>query len=313
MKYVLKKLTNLIITLFIVSLLAFFAFQIIPADAALLRLGTSATPERLAQLRTEMGLDRPFVVQYGDWLFSFLQGDMGTSLQYNLPVEEMVMEKLPLTAALTLFACLLMVLLSVPIGLFTAYHAGGVFDRVMTVLNQVTMAIPPVFVGIVFSFVFGVTLRFFTPGEYVSATEDFWGFVRFLFFPALSIALSRIAMTVKLLRTALLDEMDKPYIRTAYSRGHSSGSALRHHALKNALVPTVVFMAVSAAELVAAGIIVEQVFAIPGLGRLLLSAIGSSDAPVVLAITMLLAVWVVTVNFLSDLAAQAIDPRIRLA
>lgn len=312
MKYLAKKLFTLIITLFIVSLLAFLAFQIIPGNAALLRLGTSGTPEQVEQLKQEMGLNRPIIVQYGDWLGSFLSGDMGISYTYNMPVEDMIAEKLPSTAALVLLGCLLMIGLSIPIGIFTARHAGGVVDRIMTVLNQILMSIPPVFVGILFSFVFGITLRVFIPGNFVSYEESFTQFLLFMFFPALSIALSRVAMTVKLLRASLLDEMDKNYIRTAFSRGHSRDTALRKHALRNSLVPVIVFMAVSAAEMVAAGIIIEQVFAIPGIGRLLIASIGTYDFPVVQAIVLILAAWVVVVNFIADILSQYIDPRVRL-
>lgn len=312
MKYLAKKLFTLIITLFIVSLLAFLAFQIIPGNAAILRLGTSGTPEQVERLKEEMGLNRPVVVQYGDWLGSFLTGDMGISYTYNMPVEEMIVEKLPSTVALVLLGCFLMVALSIPIGIFTARHAGGMVDRIMTVLNQILMSIPPVFVGILFSFVFGITLRVFIPGDFVSCEENFVQFLVFMFFPALSIALSRVAMTVKLLRSSLLDEMDKNYIRTAFSRGHSRDTALRKHALRNSLVPVIVFMAVSAAEMVAAGIIIEQVFAIPGIGRLLIASIGTYDFPVVQAIVLILAAWVVVVNFIADILSQYIDPRVRL-
>ncbi|MDF2838935.1 MAG: nickel/peptide transporter permease protein [Evtepia sp.] len=312
MKYVARKLFTLIITLFIVSLLAFLAFQIIPSDAALSRLGTNATPEQVAQLQHELGLDRSVMVQYGDWLSDFLHGDMGISFKYNMPVKEMIMEKLPLTAVLVLLACFLMVALSFPIGVFTARHAGGVFDRIMTVLNQILMSIPPVFVGILLSFVFGTLFRVFNPGSFVSYNENVLRFLLFMLFPALSIAISRIAMSVKMLRASLLGEMDKNYIRTAYSRGHSRSTALRKHALKNAVIPVIVFIAVSAAEMVAGSIIIEQVFAIPGIGRLLLVSISNRDYPVVQAIVMILAFWVVIVNFLADILSQYIDPRVRL-
>lgn len=312
MKPFAKKFFTLIITLFIVSLLAFLAFQVLPADAAVTRLGTNATPEQLAELREEMGLNRSIPMQYGEWLVGFLKGDMGTSLTYNMSVREILFEKLPATAALVLLACALTIGLSIPIGIFTARHAGGAVDRIMTVVNQVFMSVPPVFVGILFSFVFGITLRVFVPGDFVTMGEDPLQFFVFMLFPALSIAISRIAMTVKMLRSSLLDEMEKNYIRTAYSRGHSRDTALRDHALRNALVPVTVFLAISAAEMVAAAIIIEQVFAIPGVGRLLLASIGTYDFPVVQAIVVILAAWVVLVNFLADLLSQYIDPRVRL-
>jgi ABC-type dipeptide/oligopeptide/nickel transport system permease component len=312
MKYLAKKLFTLIITLFIVSLLAFLAFQVIPGDVVTSRLGTNATPEQVEELRRQLGLDEPVLERYSAWLFDFIRGDMGDSYSYNMPVKDMIGEKLPLTAALVLLSCLLMIALSFPIGIFTARHAGGIFDRFMTVLNQVMMSIPPVFVGILLSFVFGITLRVFTPGHFVSYEENIFRFLLFMIFPAISIAIPRIAMTVKLLRSSLLGEMDKNYIRTAYSRGHSRSTALRQHALRNAVIPVIVFIAVSAAEMVAGSIIIEQVFAIPGIGRLLLASIGGRDFPVVQAIVVILAFWVVIVNFIADILSQYIDPRVRL-
>lgn len=312
MKLIAKKLFTLIITLFIVSLLAFIAFQVIPGNAAVMRLGTNGSPEQLAALEAQMGLDRSLPTQYGGWLLRFVSGDMGMSYTYNMPVKDMIVEKLPLTAVLVLLACLLMVVLAFPIGIVTAKRAGGLFDRVMTVLNQVMMSVPPVFVGILLSFIFGITLRVFNPGDFVSYEENLPRFLLFMLFPALSIAVSRVAMAVKMLRTSLLEEMDRNYIRTAYSRGHSRESALLRHALRNALVPVIVFLAVSAAEMVAASIIIEQVFAIPGIGRLLIASIGNYDFPVVQAIVVILATWVVVVNFIADILSQYIDPRIRL-
>ncbi len=309
MKYFTKKLFTLIITLFIVSLLAFLAFQVIPADVVTSRLGTNATPEQIAIMKEQMGLNRPVFVRYFEWLSNFLQGDMGNSYVYDMPVNEMIAQKLPISATLILLACAMTVTFSIPIGIFLARHAGGIFDRFMTVLNQVFMSIPPVFLGIL---LFGVTLTIYPPEFSLHYSENFWMLILFMILPALSIAISRISMTVKLLRTSLLDEMDKNYIKTAYSRGHSRGSALRQHALKNAILPVVVFIAVSAAEMVVASIIIEQVFAISGIGRLLIASIASRDFLVVQAIVVLLATWVVTVNFLADILVQYIDPRVRL-
>ncbi len=312
MKYVLRKAITLIITLFIVSLLAFLAFQVIPGSPAVDMLGTNATPEKVAALEHEMGLDRPVLVQYASWVAGFVTGDWGTSYSYSLPVHDMVMEKLPATAALVLLAFAMTVAASFPLGIATARREGGPLDRVMTVVNQVCMSIPPVFVGILLSFVFGVSLRIFVPGDFVAFRDDPGRFLVYMIFPALSVALSRIAMTVKMLRSSILDEMDKDYIRTAFSRGRTRAEALRRHALRNAIIPVIAFLAVTAAELVAGSIVVEQVFNVPGIGRLLLASIGNRDFPVAQAIVVLLATWVVLVNFLADVLYQAMDPRIRI-
>lgn len=209
MKYFARKLLTLIITLFIVSLLAFLAFQVIPGDAAEAILGTNATPEAIAALREELGLNRNVFLRYFEWLAQFVCGDMGYSYQYHMPVSEMIADKLPLTAGLVLMACFLMITLSIPIGIFVARHAGGLPDRILTVLNQLVMSIPPVFVGILFSAAFGTLIQRLTRLTFVSNTGNLGSFLLFMIFPALSIAISRIAMTVKMLRASLLDEMEK--------------------------------------------------------------------------------------------------------
>ena len=226
MKYILRKLLTLIITLFIVSLLAFLAFQVIPGSPATSMLGTNATPEKVAQLEAELGLDDPVLVRYGRWVADFVQGDWGESYSYNLPVKDMVLEKLPATAALVLLAFAITVAASFPLGIATARREGSRLDRIITVVNQICMSIPPVFVGILLCFVFGITLRVFVPGNFVSFADSPGQFFLYMLFPALAVALSRMAMTVKMLRSSILDEMNKDYIRTAFSRGRTRVVAL---------------------------------------------------------------------------------------
>ena len=312
MKYILRKLTTLIITLFIVSLLAFLAFQVIPGSPATRMLGTNATPEKIAALEAELGFDDPVLIRYGNWVADFVRGDWGTSYSYSMPVQDMVLEKLPATLTLVLLAFVMVVAVSFPLGILTARREGSALDRIMTVVNQVCMSIPPVFVGILLCFVFGITLRVFVPGNFVSFQEDPGQFLVYMIFPAIAVALSRTAMTVKMLRSSILDEMNKDYIRTAFSRGRTRADALKRHALRNALIPVIAFLAVTAAELVAGTIVVEQVFAVPGIGRLLLSSISGRDFPVAQAIVVLLAAWVVIVNFIADILYQYMDPRIRI-
>ena len=172
MKYILRKLTTLIITLFIVSLLAFLAFQVIPGSPASTMLGTNATPEAVAELEAELGLDDPVLIRYGRWVSDFVRGDWGTSYSYNMPVKDMVMEKLPATAALVLMAFAITVAASFPLGILAAKREGSWLDKFITVFNQICMSIPPVFVGILLCFLFGITLRVFVPGNFVTAPES---------------------------------------------------------------------------------------------------------------------------------------------
>ncbi|HIY17206.1 MAG TPA: ABC transporter permease [Candidatus Intestinimonas stercorigallinarum] len=312
MKYAAKKFLTLIITLFIVSLLAFLAFQIIPGDPTTKLLGTEATEEARAELRAELGLDRPIPVRYLEWLTNFLRGDMGESYSYHMPVSDMLGEKLVITFLLTLLSFVFTIALSIPLGILAGSIRSGWLDGLVTAIDQVVMSVPAFFIGILSCFFFGIVLKLFVPGDFVSYTQDWGAFLAYLIFPALSIAIPRIAMTVKMLRSAILQELGKDYVRTARSRGAGRGDILRRHVLKNALIPVITFLAVSAAEIMTGTIIIEQVFTIPGVGRLLLSSISNRDFPVVQAIVVIMAAWIVIVNFVADLLYQLVDPRLRL-
>lgn len=312
MKYYFQKIMTLIITLFAVSLLAFWAFQVIPGDAATHMLGTEATPERLEALREQLGLNRPFLVQYFHWVKEFLFGDMGTSYSYHISVKEMIWSKIPITGTLTLMSFLMIILVSIPLGIWQGKHAGELPDVAVGVLGQITMSFPPFFLGMIFTLVFGLWLKLFTQGQFISYTEDIGGFVTYLIFPALAIALPKIAMATKLLRASVLAELKQDYVRTARSRGRKFNSVLLTHVLRNALIPVVTFYATCLADIVAGSIIVEQVFSVPGIGRLLLSSIMNRDFPVVQAIVVMMAALVVLVNFIADLLYQLIDPRIKV-
>lgn len=312
MKYAAKKFVTLIITLFIVSLLAFLAFQVIPGDVTTELLGSEATPEAVAALRAELGLDRPVLVRYWEWLTDFLKGDFGSSYSYRMPVSQMLADKLPITFMLTIMSFLFTVVLSIPLGILAGSAHSKVLDVIITALDQIVMSIPPFFIGILATFIFGTILRVFVPGDFVSYTESWSACLGYLVLPALSIAIPRIAMTVKMLRSSILGQMERDYVRTARSRGNGRGSVLARHVLKNALIPVITFLAVSAAEIMTGSIIIEQVFTIPGISRLLLASISNRDFPVVQAIVVILAAWIVIVNFVADLLYQLVDPRIRL-
>jgi len=311
MKLVLKKIISLIITLFIVSLLAFLAFQIIPGDPTTKLLGTNATPEKVAQLRSQLGLDRPVLIRYMDWLVSFVKGEFGTSYTYNRAVSTLLSDKLPVTVLLTVLSFLITAAVSLPIGIWAGSTRNKWVDHVFVILDQILMAIPPFFFGIVFCFVFGIVLRWFMPGNFISLSESVSGCISYLILPAICLALPRIAMTVRMLRSSIQEELTQNYVYTARSRGLSRAGIMRRHILKNAMIPVVTFLAVSAAEIMTGTIIIEQVFTIPGTGRLLVSSIGNRDFPVVQAIIVILAAWIVIVNFAADMLNHWMDPRLR--
>ena len=310
MKYAGKKIVTMLLTLFAVTLFVFLAFHVISGDPASSMLGTEATPARLEALREEMGLNDPVLLQYGRWALNFLKGDMGISYSYRMSVSEMVADKIPVTVTLTILAFLMMVVIAIPLGIYTAKHAGGVIDRVIYMINQVIMAFPPFFAGILITLVFGRILKFFTPGGYVSYQKDFFGFVGYLIFPAFAIALPKAAMAVKLLRSSVISESKLDYVRTAYSRGNSTKAVLYKHVLKNALIPVITFLGMALADMIAGSIIIEQVFSIPGLGRILLTSISNRDYPVVMAVIVCIAMLVLVVNTLVDIIYGLVDPRI---
>ena len=311
LKTILKRLLLLVVTLFLVTVLAFVAFSIIPGDPTDAILGLNATEEQVAALRAQLGLDLPLLQRYGNWVIDFVRGDFGISYNFDMPVANLLAGRIAPTLTLALLSFVLIVAFSIPLGLLAARYAGGVIDRVLTVLNQICMSIPNFVVGIGLVFLFGLVLKVFQPGAYVAPSEDLGGYLWYMLFPALAVALPKSAMTVKMLRSSVLSEMNADYIRTAYSKGNSKSSALWRHVLRNAMIPVVTFLATTIAELVAGSIVVEQVFTVPGLGQMLVSSIGNRDYPVVQAIIVLVAALVVLCNFLADVLYRVMDPRLK--
>ena len=303
-KALLKRLALLLGTLLLVSALAFAAFSIIPGDPTGSVLGVEATDEQIAVFRARHGLDLPVWQRYWSWLTAFAAGDFGQSYKYDMTVNQLLADKIGVTLVLAAVSFVLILLISLPLGLIAARRPGGLVDRAVTVLTQITMSIPNFVLGIGLMYLFALVLRWFDP-KYIPLQDEqglhLAAHLRFMAFPALAIALPKSAMTVKLLRGSILGELDQDYIRTAYSKGNSRGSALRRHVLRNALIPVVTFLAMAIGDIMAGSIVVEQVFGIPGLGRILISSIGNRDYPVVQAVVVLLAAAVVGCNFLADL------------
>ncbi len=316
MKYLVKKLITLIMTLFLVSVAAFLAFQIIPGDVVASILGMDATEEREEQLREELGLNDPPAERYFKWITGVLRGDLGVSYRYSknmsemMPVAELIGDKLPVTLMLALLSLILIVVISIPLGVMWAKSGSHFVDAVMGVLTQTAMAVPSFFLGILVTYIFGIVFKLFAPGGYVSYRDDFAGFLGYLLFPALSIAIPKIAMTARFLRNSMLTEFHSDYVRTAYSKGCSKKRVMYGHVLRNAMMPVVTFLGMIIAEIVAGSIVVEQVFGLPGIGRLLISSINNRDLPVVEILIMYITFVVIFVYFLVDILYRVIDPRI---
>ena len=312
MKYVGRKLVTMLITLLCISFLVYLAFDIIPGDAALAMLGTDVEPERLEVLREQMGLNKPFLERYALWLSGFVKGDFGTSYKYNMPVRDMILSKLPITITMALISFAIMVVVSLPIGIYTAKHSGKWVDRVLMVVIQIMMSVPHFFMGILITYVFGLVFKLFTPGGFISYETDFGGFMKYLIFPCIAIALPKIAMSVKLLRSSCIEEAKKDYTRTAYSKGNNTNKVLYKHVLRNAMIPIITLWGMTLADMLVGSIVIEQVFNIPGIGRILLTSISYRDYPVVETIIVLIAFVVIAANFCVDIIYQIVDPRISI-
>lgn len=316
MKYFGKKIITLIMTLFLVSVAAFLAFQIIPGDVVKSIVGEDASPEREEQLREQLGLNAPPVERYFRWMAGVVRGDFGVSYRYYknmnelMPVTELIGDKLPVTLWLAAVSMLFILLVSIPLGVFWARSGNRVLDAALGVVTQTAMAVPSFFLGVLVTFVFGVTFRWFAPGGYVSYRENFGSFMRYLLFPALSVAIPKIAMTARFLRNSMLTELQSDYVRTAYSKGCTKRRVMYGHVLRNAMMPVVTFLGMIIAEIVAGSIVVEQVFGLPGIGRLLISSINTRDFPVVQILILYITFVVIFVYFLVDILYRVIDPRI---
>ena len=316
MKYIGKKIITLIMTLFLVSVAAFLAFQIIPGDVVASILGTEATPEREEALREELGLNDPPAVRYFRWISGVLQGDFGVSYRYSknmnemTPVAELIGDKLPVTLWLAALSLVLIVFVSIPLGVFWVRSGSRVLDAVLGVVTQAAMAVPSFFLGILVTFVFGILFHLFAPGGYVDYRKNFWGFLGYLIFPALSIAIPKIAMTARFLRNSMLTELGADYVRTAYGKGCTKRRVMYGHVLRNAMMPVITFLGMIIAEIVAGSIVVEQVFGLPGIGRLLISSISARDFPVVEILILYITFVVIFVYFVVDILYRVVDPRI---
>lgn len=316
MKYIVKKLVTLIMTLFFVSVAVFLTFQVIPGDIVTSILGTEATPEREEALREELGLNDPPVERYFNWISGVLRGDLGESYRYSknmnerMPVAELIGSKLPVTLYLAAYALLLTVLFSIPLGVLWARSKNRYLDAVLNVLSQSAMAIPAFFLGILVTYLFGIVWNCFQPGGYVSYNVDFAGFLSYLLFPAISIAVPKIAMTARFLRNSMLTEMRSDYVRTARGKGCTDRRVMYGHVLRNAMMPVITFLGMIIAETIAGSIVVEQVFGLPGVGNLLISTISSRDFPVVAILVLYITSVVIVVYCLIDILYRFIDPRI---
>jgi peptide/nickel transport system permease protein len=290
--------------------LVFVAVRVLPGDPALLIMGTEGSPEATARLRTAMGLDRPLAVQYVDWLARALRGDLGVSIQYDVPVGLLIVGRLPVTLPLTLLAGSVMVAVAIPLGLYAATHHRRAGDYVTMIVSQLGIAVPSFWTGLLLILLFSVRLGWVPSGGFEGWTAGVATGLRSLALPALALGTFQAAVLVRATRSAVLDVLREDYVRTARAKGMSEARVLGLHTLRNAMIPIVTVAGVQLGQLIAGSIILESVFALPGLGRLALGAITARDLPVVQGVTLFVASGIVLINFAVDVAYGFLDPRI---
>jgi peptide/nickel transport system permease protein len=307
--YVARRLLQAVPVVLGVTFLVFMLIHLEPGDPARTILGTHATPAKVAALRHQWGLDRPLPVQYEKFMSRLAHGDLGSSLFYGVGAGRLVLQRLPVTLWLIIFGALFSVAIAVPLALYAAIRRDGLPDHLVRSVPLVGFGFPPFWVGIVLLVVFGLHLgRLFPVGGYGSG---FFGHLHSMFLPALTVALAISPILIRSLRAALLEVLESDYITTARSKGISERRVLRKHALRNAAISTVSVLGVNIGFLVGSTFVIEQVFAVPGVGQLMFNSIFQRDFPVVQAATLVFAFMVVLVYLLTDIAHALLDPRVR--
>jgi peptide/nickel transport system permease protein len=309
--FLLKRLTTLIATLVGASIVVFLVLEILPGDAALIMMGADAAPEAVKALANKLGLDRPPLERYWLWVSGILSGDLGNSYAYSSPVSELILERLALTFPLAMIAMALTTVLALSAGIFAAMRHNKFGDVGLMGLTQVGIAIPNFWFAILLILLFSVHLQWFSAGGFPGWEDSVFEGLKALLLPAISLAVVQSAILARITRSAVLEVLREDFVRTARAKGLSQRATVWGHVLRNAMIPVITVMGLQFAELLAGTIVVENVFYLPGLGRLIFQAISNRDLIVVRNCVMLLATMVVVVNFIVDVLYAVIDPRVK--
>ena len=311
LSYLAGRLLSLAASLLAASLVIFALVQVVPGDPAALMMGLNADPDAVAALRAEMGLDRPLPVRYLAWAGGMLVGDLGTSYTYKAPVAEMVADRLWISLPLAIYALALSTLVAIPVGVLAAARRGRAADAAVMGATQLGIAVPSVWFAMILVFVFAVRLGWFSAGGFPGWEDGPLPALRALTLPAIALAVPQAAILARVMRSSLIEMLGEDFIRTARAKGLTEGQVLWRHGFRNALIPVLTILGLQFSFLIAGGIIIEQVFYIPGLGRLIFQAISSRDLITVQSVVMLLVFAVIVVTFVVDVAYVAVDPRLR--
>ena len=310
LRYFTGRLISLILTTLAASVIVFLLMQVLPGDPAAIMLGINAQPDTLAALQKQLGLDAPLIVRYFNWITGFPVGDFGTSYTYSVPISELIGPRLQVTLPLAVLAMILSVVIAIPLGVIAASKRGSATDVVGMGVAQIGVAIPNFWLGLLLILFFALTLGWFPASGFAGWENGLWTGTRSLILPAVALALPLAAILARVTRSAVLETLSEDFVRTARAKGLSRNAALWKHATPNALIPVVTILGLQFSFLLAGTIIIENVFNLPGLGRLIFQSIAQRDLVTVQSLVTLLAASVIAVNFLVDMAYGFLDPRL---
>lgn len=309
--FIVRRLIQSVFVLLLVSLIAFSLLQIIPGDPAVIMLGSEASPGQIEALRHELLLDQPLPLQYLHWLTNLLQGNLGKSVSYNESVTGLIATRVPITFHLGLVALILSTVISIPAGVISAIRRGGWLDSVISIAANLGMAIPIFWLGILGIYLFALKLGWLPVQGYTSPLENLGQSTRQLIMPVVCLALVPLASLTRQTRSSMLEVIRQDYIRTARSKGLKESAIITGHALKNAIIPVITLLGLQVRNLVGGSVLVEQVFNIPGMGRLIVASVFNKDFVTVQGTIMVVAIVVALANLLVDISYGYFDPRIR--
>jgi len=309
--YISRRVLATIPVMLIVAALVFSLLYFTPGDPAAIIAGHQASAEDLARIRTALGLDRPFLTRFGEWLWNVLHGDLGTSIFTNLPVSRLIGERLEPTISLMILTLVLSLMVAVPMGVIAAWKQGSLLDRAIMGFAVMGFSVPVFVVGYLLAYIFALQLEWLPVQGYTPLAQGFWPFLQHLILSSIALGTAYVALIARVTRATMLEVLSQDYVRTAKAKGLGQRAVLFVHALKNAAVPIVTVVGIGVAVLMGGAVVTESVFAIPGLGRLIVDAILRRDYPVIQGVVLLFSLTYVVVNLVVDLLYTVLDPRIR--
>ena len=310
-RFLVRRLLTTLLVMLGVSFVVFMIIHLVPGDPVRVMLGLQADQAKVEEIRQLMGFDRPLLVQYVDWLWNALQGDLGQSFITGQSVSEAVFQRLPATLSLAVAALLIALIIALPAGIISAVYPRSAWDYSAMLFSQIGVSIPDFWMGIMFILVFSLALGWLPPSGYTSPTEDFWGWLSHLILPALTVGLISASIMTRFVRSAMLETLHEDFVRTARAKGLAERRTLLRHVLPNAAIPIVTIVGLQMAALLGGVVIVEIIFAWPGLGRLALDAVIRRDYPMVQGAVLLVALSFAVINLLVDLLYAYLDPRVK--